>query len=289
MMIRIVTLFAFILAGLTIASVKDVQIIQSFTIDSLGACQGITQIDNKLYAYGDAETGVIREYTWDNASLNYQRRQWKLSINNQDVINHPTGFAHRPGMPFFIGNSVRLNPEGSAWKAVIYHVDWDGLMKSRTLDGHLLKTIDDDAAVQGTRPEYIRYKRKWYVGTADYGGVRNEVRLYDPQKLANASKTSEEGVLVYKFKCDAWVQNLCWHDKSGTLVLVQNQIEGKRWRLSFLNLEKSIEKGEAVVQFTKDFDKADELEGFSFVGTDEKAIAVTSSKTSNGHLLKIDW
>ncbi|MEJ1238037.1 hypothetical protein WBG78_07910 [Chryseolinea sp. T2] len=288
-MIRILSIATFILSSLYVASVKDIQITKSFTLDSLGACQGISLIDGRHYAYGDAETGVVREYSWNKGSLNYQNRQWKLSINNKDVINHPTGFAHQKGLPFFMGNSVRLNPEGTQWKAVIYCIDWKGLLNSRTLDGNLIKTIDDDAAVQGTRPEYVRYKGKWYVATADYGGVRNEVRLYEPQKLATANRTSDEGVLVYKFNCGPWVQNLCWHNKSGMLVLVQNQIEGRRWRLSFIDLENSVETGTSVVRYTKDFDKSDELEGFSFTENDEQAIAVTSSRTSNGHLLKIDW
>lgn len=288
-MIRILTLSILLLSGLLIGPVKDVRIVQSFTIDSLGACQGITQIDGKLYAYGDAATGVVREYTWENGRLNYQNRQWKLSVNNEDVINHPTGFAYRKGLPFFIGNSVRLSPGSTQWKAVIYHVDWNGMKGTTTLDGYLLRTIDDDAAVQGTRPEYVRYKGKWYVATADYGGLRNEVRLYDPHKLSAARKTSDDGVLVHKFTCGPWVQNLCWHERSGMLILVQNQIEGRRWRLSFIDLESSIEKGAAVVSYVKDFDKSDELEGFSFTGNDDQAIAVTSSRAFNAHLLKVDW
>jgi phage gpG-like protein len=53
---------------------------------------------------------------------------------------------------------VRLNPEGTQWKAVIYQVDWKGLQTTRKLDNNLISTIDDDACIQGTRPEYVQYK-----------------------------------------------------------------------------------------------------------------------------------
>jgi len=288
-MMRILIVSILAVASLSITPVKDVEIVQSFNIDSLGACQGIARIDDKLYAYGDAATGVVREFTWENGALTYQQKQWKLTVNNQDIINHPTGFAHRDGLPFFIGNSVRVSPESTQWKAVIYRVNWEGMKRSVSLDGNLLNTIEDDIAIQGTRPEYVRYKGNWFVATADYGGERNEVRLYDPLKLGDAKKTSDVGVLVHKFSCGPWVQNLCWHEKSGMLVLVQNQIEGRRWRLSFLDLEKSIAEGAAVISFTKDFDNPDELEGLSFTQFHEQAIAVTSSRKLNGHLLKIGW
>jgi len=98
-------------------------------------------------------------------------------------------------MPVFIGNSIRLNPEGTLWKAVIYCVNWQGLQKTKTLDGNLLNTIEDDTCVQGTRPEYVQYQNKWWVATADYGGKNNEVRLYNPRLLSKAKKTSEKKVL----------------------------------------------------------------------------------------------
>jgi hypothetical protein len=95
---------------------------------------------------------------------------------------------------------VRLNPEGTQWKAVIYQVDWKGLQNTRKLDNNLISTIDDDACIQGTRPEYVQYKKQWYVATADYGNRKNEVRLYNPLALAKAQKTSKKEFYTKSFR-----------------------------------------------------------------------------------------
>ncbi|MPR33026.1 hypothetical protein [Salmonirosea aquatica] len=267
--------------------VGKMEVTRSLTVDSLGACQGVSFIDNKVFLYGDREVGVIREYSVSPDSLVYSGREYRLTVDGKNVINHPTGIAYQPGQPVFMGNSIRLNPEGTLWKAVIYQVDWPGLQNSKTLDGNLLRTIEDDACIQGTRPEYVQYKGKWYVATADYGDKRNEVRLYDPEKLKSATKTSEPGVLYKKFTCGPWVQNLHWLAKDRVLVLIQNQIEGRKWRFTYLDLEKSLNEGTAHLLSTHDLDKADELEGFAMVGKGQTGIAVTSSRKNNVHLIHV--
>lgn len=267
----------------------NITLTNSVTIDSLGACQGISFQSGKAYLYGDREVGIIRTYSVNNGALTYTGQEVKLTESGIDVINHPTGIAYNKTGPTFIGNSIRLNPEGTQWRAVIYLVNWAGLLRTGTLDGNLLNTIEDDACIQGTRPEYIQYQNKWYVATADYGDKRNEVRLYDPSRLAKAKKTSEPGVLVRKFTCSPWVQNLHWIPSKGILVLIQNQIEGRRWRFTFVDLKKSIEAGEQQVIKSIDIDKADELEGFTLLNEPATGIAVTSSRTNNVHLMKLTW
>lgn len=266
---------------------QNLELTKSLSIDSLGACQGVSFINDKVYLYGDREVGMVREYVVDGDSLLYSGKEYRFTVDGQDVINHPTGIAHQPGQPVFLGNSIRLNPEGTLWKAVIYQVNWAGLKKQGTLDGNLLKTIEDDACIQGTRPEYVQYQNKWYVATADYGDKRNEVRLYDPEKLKTAEKTSEPGVLYKKFTCGPWVQNLHWMPEQDVLVLIQNQIEGRKWRFTFLDLEKSLSTGKAHVLTTQDIEKADELEGFTTLGKGGKGIAVTSSRRSNVHFVNV--
>ena len=238
----------------------------SATVGALGACQGASYQRGRVYLYGDREVGVIRAYTAGPDSLAYAGQELKLTKNGQDVINHPTGLAWNGEGPTFLGNSVRPNAAGTQWRAVIYCLDWAGLLRTGTLDGNRLAAIEDDAAVQGTRPEYVRYQNKWYVATADYGGQRNEVRLYDPARLATARKTSEPGVLVNKFTCSPWVQNLLWVPEKGVLVLVQNQVEGRGWRFTFVDLAKSLAAGREVALRVIDVDKADELEGFTLLG-----------------------
>lgn len=268
----------------------DQKLDRAITIDSLGACQGISYQNGRIFLYGDREVGMIREFKMENDSLVYQHKEYKLTQNGQDVINHPTGIAYNGKGPTFIGNSIRLNAEGTKWKAVIYCVNWNGLQKTGTLDGNLINTIDDDACIQGTRPEYVKYNNKWYVATADYGDHGNEVRLYDPEKLAKAKNTNETGLLYKKFTCTPWVQNLHWIAEKGELVLIQNKIEGRQWRFTYVDLKKSITTGkQAVISQIDGIDRNDELEGFSFIGNADKGIAVTSSKKNNVNFTTTVW
>ncbi|PWS26305.1 hypothetical protein DHW03_16085 [Pedobacter yonginense] len=287
------TFSAIILAGLAM-SMLDYQpisgnITKSFTLDSLGACQGISNQKGTYFLYGEREIGVMRAYTLKNDSLIDQNKEYRFTIKGKNVIKHPTGIAFKPGMPTFIGNSVRQNPEGTLWKAMIYSIKWEGFLKSKTLDGNLLNTIEDDACIQGTRPEYVKHKGKWFMATADYGNKANEVRLYHAGKLAKAAKTSEAGLLYKKFTCSPWVQNLHFVADKGILILIQNQIEGRKWRLTFLDLEKSIASGHEEVLKVIDTDKADELEGFTLTDDESKAIAVSSSRKNNVSLMNLVW
>jgi hypothetical protein len=259
------------------------------TIDSLGACQGVSIQNGKALLYGDREVGMIRQFSFDHDTLKYDHRECKFTIDGKNVINHPTGIAYHGDLPVFVGNSVKPAPGEKAWKAVIYCINWKGLWKTGTLDNNLLQTISDDACIQGTRPEYVKYKNKWYVATADYGNHGNEVRLYDPERLSHCTKTSEPGVLYKKFTCTPWVQNLYWLADKGTIVLIQNQIEGRKWRFTYVDLEKSIETGQQQVIKEVDIDqRSDELEGFAFHG-ENKGVAVTSSRKNNVNFMGIAW
>ncbi|GEP92523.1 hypothetical protein SAMN05660909_04399 [Chitinophaga terrae (ex Kim and Jung 2007)] len=267
----------------------DMNIRNSYTLDFLGACQGISLQDGKYYLYGDREVGVMREYRLENNTLVYQQKEYRFTAHDSNIIKHPTGLAYHEGLPVFIGNSVRLNKEGTSWKALIYCINWEGFLKTGTLDGNLLNTIHDDVCIQGTRPEYVEYKGKWYVATADYGSRANEVRLYDPAALQKAAKTTESGVLVRKFKCSPWVQNLHWIANKGILVLIQNKTEGRGWRFTYLDLEQSIERGEEKVLKVVDLEKPDELEGFTLTNDPALGIGVSSSRKENISLLNLQW
>ncbi|HTI07391.1 MAG TPA: hypothetical protein VL832_02510 [Puia sp.] len=285
-------LLAGLSAGLTSFDPEkpDMHLSRSFTVDSLGACQGISWLHGKAYLYGDREVGMIREFTLNGDSLLYTGHECRLTLNDTDVINHPTGLAYNGKGPVFMGNSVVLNKEKNIWKAVIYCIDWDGLMRTGTLDGgNLLNVIEDDACIQGTRPEYVKVDNKWYVATADYGNRANEVRLYDPAVLRHASKTSGKGVLFKKFTCGPWVQNMQWLPEKNMLLLIQNQQEGRKWRFTYLDLNKSLASGQQAIVKVVDVDRGDELEGFSFLGSRKTGIAVTSSRKSNVNFMDINW
>lgn len=268
----------------------EMKLLKSASVDSLGACQGISWQNGKVFLYGDREIGIVRQYSLEEDSLVYDNMEYKLTIGGKNLINHPTGLAYNGIGPTFIGNTIRLNSKGSAWKAIIYYINWPGFLNQKTLDGNVLNTIEDDICIQGTRPEYVKYQGKWYVATSDYGNRENEVRLYDPEKLMHASKTSDSGILFKKFTCSPWVQNLHWIKNKDILVLIQNQIEGRRWRFTYLDLAQSIKMGKQVVLKEIDLDgKMDELEGFSLVGNDSMGIAVTSSRKGNITFTKTIW
>ena len=267
----------------------DMSVTQATTIDSLGACQGVAYQNGKVFIYGDREVGVIKQFKISGDTLVTINREMRLTLHDTDLINHPTGIAYQPNQPVFIGNSIRLNKEGTLWKAVIYCVDWKGLQRTGTLDGNLLNTIEDDTCVQGTRPEYVQYKKKWYVATADYGNKANEVRLYDPAVLKTAKKTSDKKVLYKKFTCSPWVQNLHWVADKGILILIQNQVEGRKWRFTFLDMDKSITTGKESVIKVIDIDRNDELEGFTFLNNYKEGIAVTSSRKNNVNRMAVNW
>ena len=270
-------------------TVIEMSVTYSHTIDSLGACQGVSYQNGKVFLYGDREVGVIKEYKISGDTLVAMNKEMKLTLHDTDVINHPTGIAYHADYPVFIGNSIRLNKEGTLWRAVIYCIDWKGLQRTGTLDGNLRNTIQDDTCIQGTRPEYVQYKKKWYVATADYGNKVNEVRLYVPAILKNAKKTSDKNVLYKKFTCTPWVQNLYWVAEKGILILIQNQIEGRKWRFTYVDLEKSIDAGIASVIKVIDIDRNDELEGFTFLNNYKRGIAVTSSKKNNVNMVVANW
>jgi hypothetical protein len=287
-----VSVFLLLLCILTSAYVAEklnMTLIRTVTIDSLGACQGISYQRGRIFLYGDREVGMIREYKMEKDSLVYQHKEYLLTKEGADVVNHPTGIAYNGIGPAFIGNSTRMNPEGTQWKAVIYCLNWQGLLRKGTLDGNIIRTIDDDACIQGTRPEYVKYNNRWYVATADYGNKANEVRLYDPEALSKATKTSEKGVLFKKFSCAPWVQNLHWIADKGILILIQNQVEGRKWRFTYIDLKKSVESGTQQVIKETNIEEPDELEGFSFIGNQTEGIAVTSSKKNNVTFTRTSW
>ena len=226
------------------------------TVTGIGAGQGVELRDAKVYLYGDAAQGIVREYdVAADSALTYTGRQVLLTVGGRDLVSHPTGFTTAPGQDTLLGNTV-------AAQGTIRVIDWPRALMNGTLDGAVLATIADDLAVNGTRPEFVRVGDRWLVATADYGALSNEVRLYDPERLRTATRTSEPGVLVHRFPSSHYVQTLHWIDSAGLLVLVQNRNYGQGWRLTVLDLARSIATGQEVATETIDLSPADKLEGF---------------------------
>lgn len=241
----------------------EYRLIARQTLDGVGAIQGVSERGGMLYILGDAETGVIREFTLDRQgpSLTPTGRQIRLTIGGLDALPHPTGLAFPPAdhpeLPVFLGDTVRQ-------KGVIHAIDFERALGTGTLDGAVLHTTVDDLAVNGCRPEYVRFESngqtRWLIATADYGDADNAVRLYDPALLARATRTSLEGVLVHTVPSGPFVQSLRWEDERSELVLVQNREPGLLYRLSFMSLDGS---APAVVDLDE---PRDELEGYLDLG-----------------------
>lgn len=250
------------------------------TMSGLGAGQGVEVRDGKIYLYGDASTGVIREYNMvGTSSLTYTGRQVLLTTGGRDLVSHPTGLTVSSGIGTFLGNTV-------AQQGTLYMIDWARALATGTLDGAIQATIADDLAVNGTRPEFVRVGQQWLIATADYGATANEVRIYDPAKLKTATHTSDPGVLLYRFKSSPYVQTLHWLDAQGLLVLIQNLSDGQGWRLTLIDLARSIAAGKQVVMQTITMSPQNELEGFHVVAPG-RGLFLTSSSSSNARFANV--
>ena len=86
-------------------------------------------------------------------------------------------------------------------------------------------------AVNGCRPEFVTVGGTDYLATADYGDARPEIRLYDPEVMLKAKRTSAPGVVVYRVLCGPYNQNLSWDAAQQQLTCVQNVVAGRGWRL----------------------------------------------------------
>jgi hypothetical protein len=262
-----------------------VTVLSQQTCEKLGACQGASQHDGFVYLYGDANPGIIRQYTVnppdDNPKLEYTGLEISLTKNGENIINHPTGLTWNPQFGTYLGNTVTATKKGT-----IYHLDWNRMLIEKNLDHAVLNVVDDDLAVQGCRPEFVRKGDNWYLATADYGSVQNAVRVYDPAKMATAKKTSEPGVLIEQHPCLPFVQQLHWIDSRQTLMVIQNQIVGRRWRLVPCDLWHTPDL-RAVPPYDA-LPYPNELEGFSMIDP-EHCVLVTSSRENNCTVAKVAW
>jgi hypothetical protein len=249
------------------------------TVEGLGAMQGVSFRDGKVYLYGDVwdakpRVGVIREYLADFTPTG--REVW-LRRDGKPLLLHPTGLTWHDRWGTFLGDTVNK-------KAIIYHLDWKRALDDGNLDHAVLDVIDDDAAVNGCRPEFVTLRGNTYLATADYGNARPEVRLYDPGEMLASKRTSAPGVVAFRFLAGPFNQNLHWEAAAGQLTCVQNVIAGRGWRLDVLDLAKAVADGRAggpgvrVRMLT--FPPHDELEGYRPLDGG-RGLFVTSSGKDN--------
>jgi hypothetical protein len=252
---------------------------KTLTIEKLGAAQGASRHDGKIYLYGDdhqanPRCGVIREYDLDLKATG--RMVW-LRKHNRPLLIHPTGLTWDRKFGCFIGDTV-------AKKATIYKLDWPRALAEGTLDNSIQKIIDDDMAINGCRPAFVTIKEKTMLATADYGNARPCIRLYDVEKLQNAERSSAPGVVLHTILCGPFNQNLAWDAEQKHLVCIQNVTAGRGWQLDVLDLAKAIDDGRAdgpnvrVKRYT--LAPQTELEGY--LPLDHRhALYITSSGKNN--------
>jgi len=253
--------------------------VRKLTMEGLGAMQGVSFHDGKIYLYGDVwdvqpRVGVIREYTNDYKPTG--RVVW-LRKDDKPLLRHPTGLTWNSRWGTFLGDTVNR-------KAVIYRFDWRKAWEDGNLDHAVLDVIDDDAAVNGCRPEFVTVGGNDFLATADYGDVHPEVRLYEPEKMLKARRTSAPGVVAHRVLCGSFNQNLHWDAEHGQLTCVQNVIAGRGWRLDVLDLARATADGRAwgpgVSVRVQTFLPHDELEGYRPLD-DRQGLFVTSSRKDN--------
>jgi hypothetical protein len=249
------------------------------TVPDLGAAQGVSLHDGKIYLYGDVwsakpRVGVIREYT---TGLKPTGRVVWLRKGKEPLLVHPTGLTWDKRHGTFLGDTVK-------GKATIYRLDWNRALKDGNLDNAVLETISDDAAINGCRPQFVQLAGKTYLATADYGNVHPEVRLYDPEKLVKAKRSSAPGVVAHRFLVGPFNQNLSWDAKTGQLTCIQNVVVGRGWQLDVLDLGKAVADGRAWgpdVRLRKlTFMPHDELEGYAPLDG-KRGLFITSSRKKN--------
>jgi len=240
---------------------------RSITDAGLGAIQGVVVRDGRVYAYGDVfraepRVGVIREYT---EQLEPTGRVVWLRRGGKPLIVHPTGLTWHDRWGTFLGDTIK-SADPTRSRGVIYRLDWERAWKAGDLDKSILGVVEDDAAINGSRPEFVAVGGRPLLATADYGDVRPEIRLYDPAALLTAGRSSAPGVVVHRVLCGPFNQNLHWDARSGQLTCVQNVVAGRGWRLDVLDLTRAVAAGrveEAGVRIRKlTFPSHDELEGY---------------------------
>jgi hypothetical protein len=241
---------------------------RSITDLGLGAVQGVVVRDGKVYAYGDLfrpepRVGVIREYT---TQLEPTGRVVWLRRGGEPLITHPTGLTWHDRWGTFLGDTVKSATDPTRSRAVIYRLDWERAWKDGDLSASVRDVIEDDAAVNGCRPEFVSVGGRPLLASADYGDVRPEVRLYDPGAMLAAGRTSAPGVVAHRVLCGPFNQNLHWDAESGHLTCVQNVVAGRGWRLDVLDLSRAVADGRAdgpgVRMRRLTFMPHDELEGY---------------------------
>ncbi len=268
------------------------EITHGVTIEGVGAAQGIFAEGNFFYVLGDLYQngegqngpGIIREFflsTGDDGrrTLFPSGRTIELTEAGRDIAPHPTGLTWHPNFGYWLGDTV--NQRGR-----LFQIDFKRALSQGNLDGCVLHQVEDDAAINGTRPMFVTLPGgRVALATSDYGEAANAIRLYDPLALLAADRTTTDGVLFSEAPCGPFVQSLAARGNPGELWLVQNQTEGLGYRITEIRLEPD---GSIASETVIDFDRpTGELEGLLWMEPDRQGrvpfIMVSAGEQRNAH------
>jgi hypothetical protein len=236
------------------------------TVPDIGAGQGAALVGDLIYLYGDADTGIIREYTLDRDApdLVPTGRAIELTRGGENILPHPTGLTHHPEHGTFLGDTVRQ-------RGVIWTIDLDRALADGSLDHAVLNQTVDDLARNGTRPELVRYGGQWLVATASYG-PESSLRFLRPDRLASVSRTSTDAIArppeMHEIPGTPFTQTIHWIEEHGIITLVQNRTAGRGFRLTFLQQapwRPDVDPGLRAATLER-LGNDDELEGFLWLG-----------------------
>lgn len=237
------------------------------TLEEIGAGQGIQVMENRLYVFGDAGVGKVVEL-----DMQLKKTGWIgfLTIGGVSFIYHPTGFAFQENHPVFIGSASGL-----------HQIDWDVFYEDGVLDRALVRTISSNGRF--TRPEYVYWQNDWYLATTQYDPAeQNEILILDPDALAVSNTLDDPGVIVERFYSSQFIQDLYWMEDEQELMLIQNIKRYSGWRLSKLDLQSAVDKGNTDYSIREDrcILNPTELEGY-VVLDDGREIFVTGELENN--------
>jgi glycerophosphoryl diester phosphodiesterase len=264
------------------SAVMDSKIISDTTI---GEAQGGVYKNGRVYvmsdmSFKDPRVGVIVEYDYDKGTLLPTGRRIQLTRNSESLLMHPTGLTFHPKLGAFLGNTV-------AGKSTIFKLDWDTALREKNLDHAVLKEINDDAARNGGRPEFVTVKEngveRTLLATADYNTQTPEIRLYDAQRMEQIGHTDSPDVLVRRIKASPYNQSLLWDAGKHTLTCIQNVTLGRGWQFDVIDLDIAMKAGDVESPGAriskKVFPPHDELEGV--VALPDAMLFMTSSYNDN--------
>ena len=207
----------------------------------LGKPGGLDFRNGRLYVLGHEASGVIFEFDVGvDGFIGSQRALVDLNNEVGPKAPRPSGLTSR-------GPSTVLGSRTEGVSTLMF-IDWDAARTSQSLNATVFIDTIDDLGTEPGGPEALELDTRWFVGVADReltDGVA-EVRLYDPDLLEAAERSSDDGVLARSFSSMTPITSMF----QARPALVTVEATGNGATLRVLDLAQSIETGMAVVEDT---------------------------------------